>query len=72
MTMHLTATIDVTKAPQIDYFRLGFEVVNADGEYIEFVAVADPKNGWNVITTCPEETMKEICAIMRKRAGFRD
>jgi hypothetical protein len=59
-------------APRDDYFRLGFEVINADGEYYEFVAVADPRNGWNVITTCPSETMWEICALMRKRAGIRD
>ncbi len=72
MTQQHSAPLDAANASRTDYARLGFEVINADGEYFEFVAVADRRNGWNVITTCPTDTMMEICAIMRERAGVRD
>lgn len=72
MTPQHSAPLAVAARPRNDYMRMGFERVNAAGEYIEFKAVADRVNGWNIITTCPTETMMEICAIMRERAGVRD
>lgn len=71
MTQLDPAPLDVANLPPIDYAHLGFEVRNADGEYLEFHAVADPIHGWNVLATCSTETMLEICAIMRERAGVR-
>lgn len=64
-------SLDPTALPAFDYVSLGFEASTAAGEYLEFRAVADPVNGWNLLVTCPDDLMREIGELIQARAGFR-
>jgi hypothetical protein len=66
-----TVALDPAALPDFDYVSLGFEAVTASGEYLEFRAVADPVNGWNLLVTCPDDLMKVIEEMMQARARFR-